>query len=551
MISQILALGILLQAGCRDATDSKQKIIGGEDIKNPGFFAGILHEGQDRPFCGASFISERVLVTAAHCIAYTNDRLAILPVVSEIGADGAVHIPVKAAVIHPLWDEETVTNDIALLFIDEDERLPEGITFAGYPEKPESLLPESLDLIGWGDISTHGQLQTDLLQGVKVNTVSFEDCHKIDGYDSVTSSQFCASVWSGGKDSCYGDSGGPAFSADGSGNTILQGLVSWGKACGQAGKPGVLTRIGSYSGWIAEAIAKGISQASSFASAASCYPRFTDTYGAVEAQNSITFDNHVRPNPWKIEGTSAFDPEAGLLINSCQATSNDQKLSLWREFDQRSYHANYLFYDEIGRYQIGAIVDKVVTYFCNDEAAYVFRSYGDERNGEFWINGEYKTAKLVESFDSGMLLSSCQIQGKKIDIYRNGSGQIVVTTNDGKRFWIIEDYLPPRSLDVSLIQTSDETTIRIHNTSDLDLFTWSITCQEKFHLVDKIGRNFQSEKSKNLWKLSFRHPSIQWATIRKDEAIEMMIYFTGPYLPATGKCSVNGINASVFGGESK
>jgi hypothetical protein len=56
------------------------------------------------------------------------------------------------------------------------------------------------------------------------------------------------------RDACYGDSGGPAFVQDGSGNPVQVGVVSWGIDCyGTA--PGVYARIDAVADWIGGCIA--------------------------------------------------------------------------------------------------------------------------------------------------------------------------------------------------------------------------------------------------------------------------------------------------------
>jgi trypsin len=52
---------------------------------------------------------------------------------------------------------------------------------------------------------------------------------------------FCAGLAQGGKDSCSGDSGGPIVDSTGT----LQGLVSWGQGCAEAGFAGVYVRLGT------------------------------------------------------------------------------------------------------------------------------------------------------------------------------------------------------------------------------------------------------------------------------------------------------------------
>ena len=63
----------------------------------------------------------------------------------------------------------------------------------------------------------------------------------------------CATALKAGEDSCNGDSGGPMTRAAGAKARVLVGLVSWGRGCAQAGKPGIYTAVGGYRDWIAKA----------------------------------------------------------------------------------------------------------------------------------------------------------------------------------------------------------------------------------------------------------------------------------------------------------
>ena len=55
----------------------------------------------------------------------------------------------------------------------------------------------------------------------------------------------------GGKDTCYGDGGGPLVCND-NGKAVIAGVVSWGNGCGLAYHPGVYARVTSALSWIQE-----------------------------------------------------------------------------------------------------------------------------------------------------------------------------------------------------------------------------------------------------------------------------------------------------------
>ena len=55
--------------------------------------------------------------------------------------------------------------------------------------------------------------------------------------------EICAGKYEGGKDSCQGDSGGPMVCVNSANEPVLQGVVSWGYGCADAGMPGVYAEV--------------------------------------------------------------------------------------------------------------------------------------------------------------------------------------------------------------------------------------------------------------------------------------------------------------------
>ena len=68
---------------------------------------------------------------------------------------------------------------------------------------------------------------------------------------TIGNTEICATGLTGGKNSCFCDSGGPlVVAADNDRGYAQLGIVSWGPQCGNPLYPGVYTRVSSFSKWI-------------------------------------------------------------------------------------------------------------------------------------------------------------------------------------------------------------------------------------------------------------------------------------------------------------
>lgn len=80
-----------------------------------------------------------------------------------------------------------------------------------------------------------------------VNQNSCVNRYRVVGID-IIDSQLCAGgVY--GRDTCDGDSGNPLMKIW-QGVWVVEGIVSFGRGCGQAGWPAVYTRVESYEPWV-------------------------------------------------------------------------------------------------------------------------------------------------------------------------------------------------------------------------------------------------------------------------------------------------------------
>lgn len=261
-----LDLGNRLTPGLRCAnpmvpgglTDDFERIVGGYQAERMAWpFIVKIRIG-----CGGSIVSNKWIVTAAHCCRVSNIRFLDVTVGEyDRGANdvGARTIQVKNKIIHPEFVPSTLRNDICLL------ELQEEITFSSvaqpvcFPEKNSRIDHVKLGegplcyVAGWGRIGeTLGTAR--ILQETQVPIVNNTVCDAAYTRNNVNEdAMLCAGYAEGGIDACQGDSGGPMICVEGD-QPVLRGVVSWGIGCARSGLYGVYTRTSSYIDWIRENI---------------------------------------------------------------------------------------------------------------------------------------------------------------------------------------------------------------------------------------------------------------------------------------------------------
>lgn len=284
----------------------RTKIVGGSVARPqdwPAQAAIRLHADQGRRsfyFCGGTAISDRWVLTAAHCLPDHVDRPSgilhdeqgnALPARLEVvlGASDLTKVAsenvfgVEEVVVHEVYRAaidsarkqpteslvqdalsriaEKVGNDIALLRLDR--------AWAG-PKMRISLRPEAdpaaqsqVRVAGFGVIEGGRRLQRYTLSGgatvlagssllleTAVETIERTSCRQRYREATIGDGQICAGLEEGGQDSCQGDSGGPLVARDAQGCPYQIGLVSWGEGCAVAKAYGVYTRVSHYAEWL-------------------------------------------------------------------------------------------------------------------------------------------------------------------------------------------------------------------------------------------------------------------------------------------------------------
>ncbi|XP_068230889.1 serine proteinase stubble-like [Palaemon carinicauda] len=233
----------------------------------------IGSETLDDAICGSVPITDRFLLSAAHC--FSNQSVSYRIRLGELDLSQLSEsnsrpqdVDVERIFIHPGYSHSSGVryNDIALLKTVQQIRFSRQVfPFCVLP-KPMDITGAPVTVAGFGLVN--GTYRSPVLQAAELKGLSDALCqetYKRLGYELALRNRYpnllvgkgvlCAST--PGKSACQGDSGGPLTIKDRNGKEYLLGVVSIGASClgnSLSVLPGLYTDVAFHIDWINEVL---------------------------------------------------------------------------------------------------------------------------------------------------------------------------------------------------------------------------------------------------------------------------------------------------------
>lgn len=258
----------------RAADKPSLRIYNGDDADAGEFpFIGLIlastgwaDDGISQNMCGCSFLSDRIVLTAAHCVVrdiittdtetideiYYPRNLEIYAGETDTDTEESSEqiMKVSGVIVHEDYDSFTIENDIAMIILAEPLTLNANVATIALPEDADvkTLYADgaAITVIGWG--TTESGSVTNDLQKLSYTVSTDSDCK--DEYGSqLLDGMMCTGTSPMNVHSGAGDSGGPLFTKKDDKWTQLA-LVSWGPATMTETTYDVNSNVSYYKSWI-------------------------------------------------------------------------------------------------------------------------------------------------------------------------------------------------------------------------------------------------------------------------------------------------------------
>ncbi|XP_053679841.1 venom serine protease-like [Anopheles nili] len=230
-------------------------IVGGFPTKANEYpmMAGMVNIPTKDIFCGSTIVTDRFVLTAAHCLldrTIPNTGVLVGDQNVKIGTDTSysVLMLVSSFVPHPSYNPTAKENDIALVRTTNTIVFNPGVGRVCLPFRYSTSLFAGVrvNALGWGTTDFGAPKSSELLQ-TTLTVIQSSTC-STQLKRTIAASQMCS--YAAGNDTCQYDSGGPLYYTDPSTQLVYEvGIVGSGVACATA-LPSLNMRVTSFLDWI-------------------------------------------------------------------------------------------------------------------------------------------------------------------------------------------------------------------------------------------------------------------------------------------------------------
>ena len=209
--------------------------------------------------CGATLISQRHLLSAAHCFEHIEDAskvqirigLKASALTSNTIQQTEQRPKVEHIIVHPNYSKQTrFDSDLAIIrLLEPGIVINEAVRPACLPV--DVTLPSSGSICYVAGFGLEGRELNQIALPVIPNSVCQQRLES-PLKEMITDNMLCAGYQRGVHDSCHGDSGGPLTCKLGRGHSwTVDGIVSFGPdQCGTVNQSGVYVRISKFISWV-------------------------------------------------------------------------------------------------------------------------------------------------------------------------------------------------------------------------------------------------------------------------------------------------------------